>query len=263
MPLRQETGTQRHLVNPSCAPQSHESHPVLLSLSWRWSECSSVLCWSLSLPQEQQSLVSSPLLLLLLLQSVRFLPVHPGHFHWPTASELSCSAQSKSLRLLSLLNVMLNMFLRVWCWKSVESSTNPGIRGKKTTKPTWVIWNSEAQNCGFMRFYTHCIMAVWRTQHRASGGDDGGDERTRQRSEKHHRRGSHSPSNVELHVCIKEGDHRGGGGPPAPHPGPDQPLLLVMVDHLNEPGSVLRVGLVHEALQVLLQLHWEHTHTSL
>lgn len=66
----------------------------------------------------------------------------------------------------------------------------------------------------------------------------------------------HSPASVELHVRVKQGHDGGGGGSPAADSGPDQPFLLVVTDHLDEARAVLTVGLVHEGLQVLLQLRW-------
>lgn len=66
----------------------------------------------------------------------------------------------------------------------------------------------------------------------------------------------HSPASVELHVRIEQGDDGGGGGSPAADSGPDQPFLLVVTDHFDEARAVLTVGLVHKALQVLLQLRW-------
>lgn len=66
----------------------------------------------------------------------------------------------------------------------------------------------------------------------------------------------HSPASVELHVRIEQGDDGGGGGSPATDSGPDQPFLLVVTDHFDEVRAVLTVGLVHKALQVLLQLRW-------
>lgn len=62
----------------------------------------------------------------------------------------------------------------------------------------------------------------------------------------------HSPAGVELNMGIEQGDDGGGGGSPAADPGPDQPFLLVVADHFDETRAVLTVGLVHEALQVLL-----------
>lgn len=72
----------------------------------------------------------------------------------------------------------------------------------------------------------------------------------------------HSPSRVELHMCIKQSDDGSGGCSPAADSGPDQSLLLVMADHLDEAWAVLGVGLIHEALQVLLQLHWTQRNTQ-
>lgn len=66
----------------------------------------------------------------------------------------------------------------------------------------------------------------------------------------------HSPASVELHVRIEQGDDGGGGGSPAADSGPDQPFLLVVTNHFDEARAVLTVGLVHKALQVLLQLRW-------
>lgn len=72
----------------------------------------------------------------------------------------------------------------------------------------------------------------------------------------------HSPSRVELHMCIKQSDDGSGGCSPAADSGPDQSLLLVVADHLDEAWAVLGVGLIHEALQVLLQLHWTQRNTQ-
>lgn len=72
----------------------------------------------------------------------------------------------------------------------------------------------------------------------------------------------HSPSRVELHMCIKQSNDGSSGCSPAADSGPDQSLLLVVADHFDEAWAVLGVGLIHEALQVLLQLHWTHRNTQ-
>lgn len=72
----------------------------------------------------------------------------------------------------------------------------------------------------------------------------------------------HSPSRVELHMRIKQSDDRGGGRSPAADSGPDQSLLLVVADHLDEAWAVPGVGFIHEALQVLFQLHWTRRNTQ-
>lgn len=71
-----------------------------------------------------------------------------------------------------------------------------------------------------------------------------------------------SPSDVKLHMRIKQGDDRCRSGPPAADSGPDQPLLLVMADHLDEPWPVLSVGLLHKALQVVFELPCEKWQTQ-
>lgn len=75
-----------------------------------------------------------------------------------------------------------------------------------------------------------------------------------------------SPSSVKLHVCIKQGNDGRRSSPPAADSGPDQSFLLVVADHLDEPWTVLSIGLLHKALQVVFELPCEqkndkHTHT--
>lgn len=63
-------------------------------------------------------------------------------------------------------------------------------------------------------------------------------------------------------MSIEQSNNRCRGGPPATDPGPDQSLLLVMADHLDEPRTVLSVGFLHKALQVVSELPCGEKHAQ-
>lgn len=65
------------------------------------------------------------------------------------------------------------------------------------------------------------------------------------------------PSSVKLHVCIKQSYNWCGSGPPTADSGPDQTFLFVMADHLDEPWTVLSIGFLYKALQVVFELPCE------
>lgn len=66
----------------------------------------------------------------------------------------------------------------------------------------------------------------------------------------------HWPSDVELHMSIKQGHDGGGRSSPATDPRANQALLFVMPNHFNEVGTLL-VGLIHKPLQVFQQFSFE------
>lgn len=71
-----------------------------------------------------------------------------------------------------------------------------------------------------------------------------------------------SPSSVKLHMCIKQRDNGRRSSPPAADSGPDQSFLLVMADHLDEPWTVLSIGLLDKALQVVFELPCQQEMTN-
>lgn len=66
-----------------------------------------------------------------------------------------------------------------------------------------------------------------------------------------------SPSSVKLHMRIKQSDDGRWSDPPAADSGPDQSFLLVMANDLDEFWTVLSIGLIHKALQVVFELPCE------
>lgn len=64
-------------------------------------------------------------------------------------------------------------------------------------------------------------------------------------------------------MSIEQSDDGSRGCPPSADSGSDQPLLLVMANHLDESRAVLNVGLLHKSLQVLFQLHCTKSETQI